>query len=101
MTQDRLPNLRPSHNGVRSAIRFSPAVQFGAADFSAAAGGVVAPLLLLGLGHDGRDFQAVPLAVNGDEREIRRGDVLRRVGDIVLDENFYSSFHRGVKYTIH
>src|SRR5579862_1440688 len=76
------------------------AFQFGVTNFAAAAGIIVAALLLLALRNDWRNFQAIAGVVNGDESEVCGGDVLGSVGNIVFDEDFHAHLHRGAKDTV-
>ena len=79
----------------------APPFQFGTTDFTPAAGIVVATPLLVSLRNHGWDRHSIAGCVDGNKSQMRRGDVLRGVRDIVFDIDFDTDFHRSMKYTIH
>src|SRR5579864_2721351 len=88
------------HNPRWKSARFAPTFQFGTADFPAPSGIVVAALLLFGLGNHGRDLQVLAGAVDGYERQVGGGYVLGRVGNVILNEDLHTHFHRAVEDAI-
>ena len=83
----------------RHGLSPSP-MQFGATNLTAPSGIVVTPPLLLGLGNDGSDFQPLARCIDSHKSKVRRSYVLRGIGDVVLNEDFHSYFHRSLENTV-
>src|SRR3979490_1634736 len=75
--------------------------QFRAAQFAASEGIVIAALLFIGFGNDGRDGQVAARGIHSYERQVRRADMLVAFGVIVLHPNLDADLHRSVVNAIH
>src|SRR5579864_8182277 len=86
--------------GCRKLASFAPTFQFRTANLAAPSGIVIAALLLFGLGNYGRDFQVLAGAIDGYERQVGGCYVLGRVGNVILNEDLHTHFHRAVEDAI-
>lgn len=78
-----------------------PPLQFGTPDLAATSSIVIAPFLFLGLWDNRRNLQAIPIHIDCDKSQMSGRDVLRHIGEVVLNKYFHSYFHRRLKNSVH
>lgn len=86
--------------GGEGGAEFFLAQDFGGAHLATAAGIFVAAGLVRGFCDDLRDFDAVTSCVDGDEGEVRRGDVTQPLLTNVFHHGLDADFHGGAEGSI-
>jgi hypothetical protein len=83
-----------------SLANLATAFEFGAADLAAASGVFVTAAFLVGFWDHGWNFEMFARAVDCDEGQVCRTDVLGGIGDVVLDVHLDADFHRCMENAI-